>query len=798
MQQSLGKLPLYAVCSLLSCLGVSQTCHGQQFVSARTATPKPLSAAGQSLYRTVLGVADFNHDGNLDVLAYYSNPDSTASGFGLLLGDGKGNFTGKPIAGLPSLASAQVGDVNGDGKPDIVTVISSDNDPKDPTNPPSTINVYLGNGDGTFRALPPVTINLLPATIVLLRDLNGDGKLDLITDSPDYGSQSDDFQVFFNDGAGVFHAGNVIPGSSGSGTHIFDGAGRFYPNSKGDLILTTDNGLQVYKNDGHGNFTGEEVVATASSGVTVGDFNKDGYDDLLVTSAPSPNGNGSSVAMLCKGDGAFRKTASLDTSYFNWSITNPTPGYVADFNHDGKNDLAFFSVGETGMAIVGVFPGKGNGTFGNPNVYNLGTENYGGFAVGDFNRDGYLDLLTSNAYGYSLATGTKSGVFNAAKVTLSPNTASIAVADFNHDGISDVATANLATCTTCTGKVGVFAGTGKGYFESGKFYSIGQKSGVIVAGDLNGDGKIDLVVVRSKGVVNGAPSGAAYDLSVLLDSGSGEFEAAKNYKLLGAPASGNVATTVFLADANHDGKPDLIGDWGVALGNGNGTFKKPIPLPSGIANIVAIGTADFAHSGQLDLAVASSGSGSTPASIYILMGNGDGSFRIADQQGLGASSSIGSLATAELDDSGATYLIFTGATSTNNVASTSLWVERVSQLGAIASTNRYAITSTPAAGSTIAVVDFNSDGKKDVLVSGADGNGDLELWFGLGDGSLSTKTQFFNGAINFLVPIELDGNSSLDVVGAASWPDYTIAVAPGIERLLNSGAKTSVSSVSAP
>ena len=73
---------------------------------------------------------------------------------------------------------------------------------------------------------------------------------------------------------------------------------------------------------------------------------------------------------------------------------------------------------------------------------------------------------------------------------------------------------------------------------------------------------------------------------------------------MGAPAVSTLSDSVYLVDVNHDGKVDLVGDWGAALGNGAGQFGKPIPLPSGLEAITAVAPGDFSNSGKVDLAVA--------------------------------------------------------------------------------------------------------------------------------------------------------------------------------------------------
>ncbi len=197
---------------------------------------------------------------------------------------------------------------------------------------------------------------------------------------------------------------------------------------------------------------------------------------------------------------------------------------------------------------------------------------FGQWAIfGDFNRDGHLDVLSASiSAGYTIAYGNSSGGFTAAPITQTPNPGSIAKGDFNRDGIEDVAVVDEPLCATCGASVRIFRGTGKGYLQAPTTYSIPVSKGMIAVGDVNGDGKLDVVVARNPQLINsgGASNSSAPDLAVLLGRGDGTLEPAQGYHLLGAPASTTFSSSAYLIDVNHDGKLDLVGDWGTALGEG--------------------------------------------------------------------------------------------------------------------------------------------------------------------------------------------------------------------------------------
>ena len=187
---------------------------------------------------------------------------------------------------------------------------------------------------------------------------------------------------------------------------------------------------------------------------------------------------------------------------------------------------------------------------------------------------------------------------------------SIAKADFNGDGKADIAVVNEPLCSSCNSTVSVYPGSGQSYLGQGHTYPVGMPYAMIAAGDVNGDGKMDLVVTRAISPTQqyGTLPTLTDDVSVLIGNGDGTFQPAMNSKLLDGLHVGTTNTQTYLLDVNHDGKLDLIGDWGVALGNGDGSFKTPTHFPSSVSAISAIVTGDFNKDGNLDIIVAQSGS----------------------------------------------------------------------------------------------------------------------------------------------------------------------------------------------
>jgi hypothetical protein len=318
---------------------------------------------------------------------------------------------------------------------------------------------------------------------------------------------------------------------------------------------------------------------------------------------------------------------------------------VADFNGDGKLDSAGITAG-----ILSVILGNGDGTFQGPVTYTT-SEGGGNVAlvVGDFNGDGKVDIAlllggggcTANSQGnVAIFLGNGDGTFQ--QPLLSPTNyapISFVAADLNGDGKLDIAVTGYANCSgggTGTAAVAVLLGNGDGtfqpYVELPPAY--GPIGGLLVAGDFNGDGFLDLF----------AQSATTPTALTLLGNGDGTFQSPQ-------PASIGYQPVAFAtADINGDGKLDLIApnlcgnvsgcdnsqnvpsSVSVLLGNGNGTFQQNVEYTVGIFPI-GVGIGDFNGDGKLDLAVGTQ-CGSDPRcedmgidGLSVLVGNGDGTFQ---------------------------------------------------------------------------------------------------------------------------------------------------------------------------
>jgi hypothetical protein len=332
--------------------------------------------------------------------------------------------------------------------------------------------------------------------------------------------------------------------------------------------------------------------------LAVADFNNDGKADLALADASSGNTPGTVIVLLGNGDGTFQPGVNYSTGY-NFGLL-----MVADFNADGKMDLAASPYGGPVVILLG----NGDGTFQAPVIY----EGFGSISevvVGDFNGDGKPDLAATVGDSVMVALGNGDGTFQAASTiyTGGSNFSAAAVGDFNGDGKADVALGLENSPYTLL----VLLGNGDGTFQPGASSSLPEYPDQITVADLNGDGKSDLALAEP-GLTAMPPF---QGFSVLLGDGDGTFQTAVNYPAYYFPN----AAPVVVSDFNGDGIPDLefsvsyiyiTGSEGLAsvyLGNGDGSFQSPIyyPLsyaPSGLTIMTSSAVADFNGDGRPDIA----------------------------------------------------------------------------------------------------------------------------------------------------------------------------------------------------
>jgi uncharacterized protein (TIGR03437 family) len=292
---------LLTVCPLGPVVVIPNTGHGTFGAPIVTNLPAP-AWVGNMLFGYVHpAIADFNGDGHLDIALPTYNQTNKVSAWYLLLGNGNGQF--RTPAALPFTGkygtSMAAGDFNGDGKPDLVTATY--------TSAVLTLQLALGNGDGTFQT--PSTYQLPSASGSALQaiDLNGDGNLDVVitgsameTSLDHLGDDQGDsaVTVLLGDGKGgfkmSFNAGEPNYMSGGVLAEIF-GTGKLdlvestiQVNVLNDELPTA--GLAVRPGNGDGTFGNPIAIALPSNTIptdlAMADFNGDGRPDIAFPSVP--------------------------------------------------------------------------------------------------------------------------------------------------------------------------------------------------------------------------------------------------------------------------------------------------------------------------------------------------------------------------------------------------------------------------------------------------------------------------------------------------------------------------------
>ena len=717
-----------------------------------------------------VAVADVNGDGKRDLLVANicaSNSNCEHGGVSVSLGNGDGTFqVAVTYDSGGSLAfSVAVGDVNGDGRPDMLVA----NECASSNNCDGGVGVLLGNGDGTFQAAVTYSSGGYDADSVAVGDVNGDGKPDLLvanncTDNSCLNGAS--VGVLLGNGDGTFQAAMTY--GSGGYQAFSVAVGDVNGDGKPDLLVANlcdgrcDNGT-VGVLLGNGNGTFQAAVSYGSGGfdagsVAVGDVNGDGKPDLLVANECGTDSsciNGGVGVLLGNGDGTFQAAASHGSGgYQAFSVA------VGDVNGDGNSDLLVANNCADNSCLngasVGVLLGNGDGTFQAAVTYGSGGFFARSLVVGDVNGDGKPDVLVVNYCASSsncgqgsgnvgVLLGNGDGTFRAAMTYGSGgyNAFSVAVADVNGDGKPDLLVANNCTAINCTdsGSIGVLLGNGDGTFQAAVTYgSGGYHASSVAVGDVNGDGKPDLLVANNctdNSCLNGASVG------VLLGNGDGTFQAVMTYD-----SGGILASSVVAADVNGDGKPDVLvvnycasssncgndtgpGNVGVLLGNGDGTFQAAMPYGSGGYNAFSVAVADVNEDGKPDVLVANVCTTNLPfgacggGGVSVLLGNGDGTFQAAVTYGPGGTYTY-SVAVGDVNGDGKPDLVVVNYCASDNCASGGVGVLLGNGDGTLQPAASIAIPGNNSG--PIALADFNGDGKLDVAAGSYDalllGNGD--------------------------------------------------------------------------
>ncbi len=317
--------------------------------------------------------------------------------------------------------------------------------------------------------------------------------------------------------------------------------------------------------------------------------------------------------------------AQFETRGISAAPLFPSSVAVGDFNRDGKLDLAVASVdslnnGQQGYSTnVQVLLGNGDGTFQKAIDYPVGTGPKS-VATADLNGDGNLDLVVTSgpADNLSVLLGRGDGTFLPTVYYATPqDPILVMVGDFNHDGKPDIATLNQSDETGYCDCVAVFLGNGDGTFRPTPVLTSASLTPLAMGvGEFDSGDNLDVAL--------GEQFGAASQVEILLGNGDGTFTRADVY-----PVCCNISS-VAVGDFNGDHRSDLataenegVGI-GVLLGNGDGSFQPVVEYPTNFPYWVT--SANLNQNGRQDLVVANL---DFPSGVSVFPGNGDGTFKAA-------------------------------------------------------------------------------------------------------------------------------------------------------------------------
>lgn len=676
-------------------------------------------------YEAAIASGDFNEDGLLDLLAVERNRVR------LLLGNGDGTFVkGSEFFTNSISTNLATGDFNGDKHLDLATGVS----------------VFLGNGQGTFSQETKFTVGSSPDNITV-GDFNSDGKLDLATSNRStYKSQNaikygTNVSFFLGNGDGSFKLSTdflAAVANSPSNYAPTIASGDFNGDNKSDVVTTiaysnilsvlldsnpTSASLAIADNDPFNIVSISPGNNPNETGPTNGSFN-------ITLTSPAPAGGLTVNYSLATGNNA----ATPGTDYQLVAGNNLTAVTATSFTIAAGATTATLNVAPvTDNAIetnetVGITLERGTGyglAFGNTaevkfapttNSFSVDSKPF----LGDFNRDGFLDLLTPG-YGVGwVFFGKGNGNFEKAtqsidfgsQALLGPAAPEyfVTMGDVNGDGNLDFASAP----SKVNNRIAVVLGNGDGTFAKATHLPVNSKSDFSLSratGDFNADGNLDLIG-SSEGIV-----------SLLLGTGTGNFSA----PIVSKVEAGNDFFGIAAQDFNGDGKLDLLGrNWqsnsvSLILGKGDGTFEKATKLP----NSAVMDVADFNSDGKFDLVTANyTNYPDKQIQASVFLGNGNGSFNdptkfiVKLDQNPPIPSSIGSLAVSDFDGDGK---IDIAVTSVANNYAADVWFITGNGDGTFGKATKMPIgqvSSSNQLASWISAADFNGDGQSD-LVTGA-------------------------------------------------------------------------------
>ena len=483
---------------------------------------------------------------NGDLLSDLAVVDASQSAVLIELGSGNGTFRSFGTIQTPAQPVAvTVGDFHGNGRQGDLAVISGSST--------ELVTVFLNSGNGRFTSglVPSFAISQNPAAFVTA-DFNRDGKTDVVA-----ATQLGDISVLLGTGFGRFVSAKSFATGKGSNYVV---AHDLNDDGKLDVAVVNElsNTVSILLGEGNGSFAPKNDIPVGHQpfSVTVGDLNGDQKPDLVVANNGHFSDDPGNISILLgNGDGTFQPAKNITVGNI------PAFTAIADFNNDGKQDLAVTNFVDNTVSIL---LGNGDGSFGAPTTLSFPafSQVLQVFAA-DVDGDHNQDLVVGGGSNVWIVKGNGFGSFGQPQQVHSGFTGEVAVSDFNGDHTPDLAIIGLAA-DDATFEVDVLLGNGNGTFrKTASVPFFGSFATEVIAADFNGDGKMGLAMTGLN----------TLSVAVLTGNGDGTFASTT------APDFGvtTFAQSIAAGDFNGDGKQDIVAT-GVAADAGIGTSASALSL----------------------------------------------------------------------------------------------------------------------------------------------------------------------------------------------------------------------------